>query len=213
MNRATKAAALNRAEARAPRAAGWFFAFVLCAMIVGNIAAFRYLQAQPEDQSKATQGVVDQSPRRAPGFRLRLREQTSLTDIADMSGPFTRKSAVAYYTRKHRYRVQGALSGHEIVVATETFLSDEAWRYGVLARLTYEPRERVLRAGAGVSLKSSARGRAWIGGQRFFFLFDLDDKSALLPGERVHIYPDPEKDGSYFVVAESELGLLTEWLE
>jgi hypothetical protein len=182
-------------------------------MIVGNIAAFRYLQAQPEDQSKATQGFVDQLPRRAPGFRLRLREQTSLMDIADMSGPFTRTRAVAYYLRKNRYRVQGALSGHEIVVAPETLLSDEAWRYGVLARLTSEPRERVLRAGAGVALQSSAGGRARIGGQRFFFLFDLDDKSALLPGERVHIYPDPEKDGIYFVVAESGVGLLTEWLE
>jgi hypothetical protein len=124
MNRATEARASSRAEVGAPRAAGWFFAFVLCVVIVANVPAFIHLQAQAGNLRETTEGLLARAPRRGPEFHLKLRERTSLVDIAAMAGPFTRMSAVAYYTRGRYYEIQEALSGHEIVVPMKTALSE-----------------------------------------------------------------------------------------
>jgi hypothetical protein len=179
--------------------ATWLYLSVMTLLVVGNGVGFFDLQeaGRVKVAGKLLRGI----PTRAPEYVLRLRESTSLEELASMPGPFTQVAARVYQSRSRYSQLQAVLAGREVIAPLGARLDVYGWRTLALATLRFESAELTLGPEAGRVLRRRAQHGISLPGAQILFPFDPQGD----PSERLHLLSDPKAASVLFVVPESKL--------
>jgi len=172
-----------------PAIASAMFFCVLAFVLVLNGAAFFRLQSgsdiAPSDEFMRAPSA------RAPEFVLRLRDETSLVEIAALPSRYTRMSAVFYRTRLGYYQLQAHFMGRVVIAPEAAGLDVASWRELALATLRTSAGAQPLSESRSTALQRSAAQRIRLSGSRVFLSQSaLDALDSIPPSEPVHLLQD-----------------------
>ncbi len=177
---------------RRERAWGVLFVAVLAAVVVQSGAGFARLQAEMAELKRDGPTLIDHKPRRAPGFHLVRRPETSLAGLIESDGPRSQFAQRAALARKGAYEMQTWLRGHEADAPEALGARIGAfWHLQVLVPAHVAPDHPALRPRAGLALRSRIERVVPTPGHRYAFLFDPEAEGALAPGERIVLLAPP----------------------
>lgn len=149
-----------------PVIASALFVCLLVSVLALNGVAVVRLQGAADTRPSGE--FMRTTPTRAPEYVLRLRDETSLVDIAALPVRYTRLSALFYRKRLGYYQMQSRLGGRIVIAPEGAGLSAASWYELVLVPLQIDAGARPLSEARSRALQRSAAERIRVSGSRVF---------------------------------------------